>query len=106
MRNTTRIVSSGSAFTRNIPTCSATVKPFIRSVARRGPFKTQSKRNAQDFAGDPPERADGWQLVLQIDSDTEVGMEWGDVGRLYVCARKEDVAAGRFDRCWTVMQCY
>lgn len=58
------------------------------------------------FAGDPPERADGWQLVLQIDSDIEVGMEWGDVGRLYVCARKEDVAAGRFDRCWTVMQCY
>jgi uncharacterized protein YwqG len=58
------------------------------------------------FAGTPPERADGWQLVLQVDSDIEVGMEWGDSGRLYACARKEDVAAGRFDRCWTVMQCY
>ena len=27
-------------------------------------------------------RADDWQLVLQIDSDIEVGMEWGDMGRL------------------------
>jgi hypothetical protein len=51
-------------------------------------------------------RASEWQLLLQIDSDIEVGMEWGDVGRLYVCARKEDLAARRFDRCWTVMQCY
>jgi len=58
------------------------------------------------FAGDGPEFADNWQLVLQIDSDVEVGIEWGDAGRLYLCARKEELAAGRFDRCWTVMQCY
>jgi uncharacterized protein YwqG len=50
--------------------------------------------------------ASEWQLVLQIDSDIDVGMEWGDVGRLYVCARKQDLAARRFDRCWTVLQCY
>lgn len=57
-------------------------------------------------ADDGPQFADAWQLVLQIDSDVEIGMEWGDTGRLYVCARKQDLAAGRFDRCWTVMQCY
>jgi uncharacterized protein YwqG len=51
-------------------------------------------------------RADAWQLVLQIDSDIEAGMEWGDVGRLYLCARKDDLTAHRFDRCWMVMQCY
>jgi hypothetical protein len=51
-------------------------------------------------------RAGEWQLVLQIDSDIEVGMEWGDVGRLYLCARAHDLAVGRFDRCWMVMQCY
>jgi len=50
--------------------------------------------------------ASEWQLVLQIDSDTEVGMYWGDVGRLYLCARKQDLAAHRFDRSWIVMQCY
>jgi len=51
-------------------------------------------------------RAGEWQLVLQIDSDIETGMEWGDMGRLFLCARKEDLAARRFDRCWMVMQCY
>jgi hypothetical protein len=57
------------------------------------------------FAGDTPDVTDAWQLVLQIDSDIEVGMEWGDVGRLYLCARKTDLTACRFDRCWMVLQC-
>ena len=51
-------------------------------------------------------RANEWQLVLQVDSDIEAGMEWGDVGRLYLCARKEHLATRCFDRCWMVMQCY
>ncbi|MDN5000498.1 YwqG family protein [Bradyrhizobium sp. GCM10027634] len=55
-------------------------------------------------AGDGPEFADNWQLVLQIDSDVEAGMEWGDAGRLYLCARKQDLATDRFDRCWTILQ--
>jgi uncharacterized protein YwqG len=48
---------------------------------------------------------DRWQLVLQIDSDTDVGMQWGDLGRIYVCIRKSDLAERRFDRCWTMWQC-
>ena len=51
-------------------------------------------------------RAREWQLVLQIDSDDKAGMQWGDVGRLYLCARQGDLAACRFDRCWTIAQCY
>ena len=51
------------------------------------------------------ERADSWQLVLQIDSDSESGMQWGDDGRIYVCIRKRDLAESRFDRCWTLLQC-
>ena len=58
------------------------------------------------YAGEGPASADDWQLVLQIDSDIEAGMEWGDSGRLYVCARKQDLGAARFDRCWTILQCY
>jgi Domain of unknown function (DUF1963) len=58
------------------------------------------------YARNSAEVAENWQLVLQIDSDIEVGMEWGDVGRLYLCARKSDLAARRFDRCWMVRQCY
>lgn len=51
------------------------------------------------------ERADSWQLVLQIDSDSEAGMQWGDAGRIYVCIRKQDLAESRFERCWTIVQC-
>jgi hypothetical protein len=58
------------------------------------------------FCGDAPAQADDWQLVWQIDSDIEVGMEWSDVGRLYLCARKQDLVERRFERCWMVMQCY
>jgi Domain of unknown function (DUF1963) len=48
------------------------------------------------------QRADRWQLVLQVDGTEVAGMEVGQ--RLYVCIRKEDLAACRFDRCWTVIQ--
>jgi uncharacterized protein YwqG len=58
------------------------------------------------FARDVADAADNWQLVLQIDSDIDVGMEWGDVGRLYLCARRPDLAARQFERSWMVMQCY
>jgi len=49
-------------------------------------------------------RADSWQLVLQIESDSEVG-PWTLEGCLYVCIRKSDLAERRFDRCWTISQC-
>jgi uncharacterized protein YwqG len=49
---------------------------------------------------------DDWRLVLQIDSDPVAGMQWGDNGRIYVCARCEDLIGRHFDRCWTLMQCY
>src|SRR5262245_2238035 len=39
------------------------------------------------------ERADNWQLVLQIDSDYDAGMQWGDGGRIYVCIRKRDLVS-------------
>jgi uncharacterized protein YwqG len=51
------------------------------------------------------ERADSWQLLLQVDSDLDAGMEWGDLGRIYVCIRRHDLAERRFERCWTILQC-
>jgi len=47
-----------------------------------------------------------WQLLLQVDSDEASGWMFGDIGRLYVCIRRQDLAELRFDRCWTVLQCY
>jgi hypothetical protein len=40
------------------------------------------------------------QLVLlaQIDCDSRAAMEWGDTGRLYWLIKRDDLAAGRFDK--------
>lgn len=37
-------------------------------------------------------------LLVQIDSDARSGMAWGDTGKLYWLIRRDDLAAGRFDK--------
>ena len=59
----------------------------------------EARERATHFA-----RADGWQHVLQIETDSEVG-PWIGEGCLYICIRKSDLAECRFDRCWTMPQC-
>ena len=49
--------------------------------------------------------ADDWRLLLQIDTDDDAAMMWGDAGRLYYFIREEDLIAGAFDRCWFKLQC-
>jgi uncharacterized protein YwqG len=49
--------------------------------------------------------AQDWRLVLQVDSDDDAGMMWGDVGMLYFWMREEDMAARGFDRAWMIFQC-
>jgi uncharacterized protein YwqG len=47
-----------------------------------------------------------WRLVLQIDSDEEgPDWMWGDVGRLYYCLHRDDLAGRRFERSWCAEQC-
>jgi uncharacterized protein YwqG len=46
-----------------------------------------------------------WRLLMQVDSQDEAGMMWGDVGRLYYWIRQEDLTAGRWDRTWLILQC-
>jgi uncharacterized protein YwqG len=47
-----------------------------------------------------------WRLLLQLDSDNDLNWTWGDVGRLYVWCRESEISARRFERCWTILQCY
>jgi hypothetical protein len=50
--------------------------------------------------------AKDWRLLLQIDSDDDgPGWMWGDVGRLYYCMHRDDLAARRFDRSCCSEQC-
>lgn len=50
----------------------------------------------------PPE----WRLLLQVDTDANAGMMWGDCGMLYYCIRDADLRARRFDDTWLILQCY
>jgi uncharacterized protein YwqG len=45
-----------------------------------------------------------WALLLQLDEDPEVGFEWGDAGRLYICLPESDLAAGLVDRAFALTQ--
>lgn len=46
-----------------------------------------------------------WNLLMQVDSNEEIGMMWGDMGRLYIWITNEDLAARKFENCWLILQC-
>jgi uncharacterized protein YwqG len=51
-------------------------------------------------------RAEDWTLLLQLDSNEENDMRWGDGGRLFFWIRKQDLAEMRFDRTCAILQSY
>ena len=53
----------------------------------------------RDGAGD-------WRLLLQLDSDDDLGVMWGDGGILYFWIREQDAQAARFENAWVVLQCF
>jgi uncharacterized protein YwqG len=46
-----------------------------------------------------------WMLLLQLDSDDDTGMVWGDAGMLYFWIKQSDLARSHFDDCWMIVQC-
>ncbi len=49
--------------------------------------------------------ATDWELLLQIDSDDNAGMTWGDLGRIYYLVNSEHLRNGDFDAAWMILQC-
>jgi len=46
-----------------------------------------------------------WRLLLQLDTDDDAGMMWGDTGVLYFWIREQDARAKDFSRTWMILQC-
>lgn len=46
-----------------------------------------------------------WQLLLQVGSDDNLGVMWGDLGKIYFFATAESRASLKFDETWTILQC-
>jgi len=51
------------------------------------------------------ENSHRWRLLLQFDTDGDLGVMWGDAGTIYFCIREDDLRAGRFDKVCSTMQC-
>lgn len=46
-----------------------------------------------------------WNLLLQIDSNDEIDMMWGDCGRLYLWITEENLKNRNFEDTWLILQC-
>jgi len=51
------------------------------------------------------EGAADWVLLLQVDTDDDAGMMWGDCGLIYFWIRREDLARRDFSNVWMILQC-
>jgi uncharacterized protein YwqG len=49
--------------------------------------------------------AAAWKLLLQLDSDENTAMMWGDLGSLYFWIRENDLQIGNFRNVWMILQC-
>ena len=49
--------------------------------------------------------ADEWVLLLQLDTDDDLDIMWGDAGTLYYWVKKEAARAGDFSNAWLILQC-
>jgi uncharacterized protein YwqG len=49
--------------------------------------------------------ATDWELLLQIDSDDDAKMMWGDVGRIYYWIPCEELRQRNFEATWMILQC-
>jgi uncharacterized protein YwqG len=74
-------------------------------LVSHGPYVGDSEGYQAPAAASLGAGAADWVMLAQIDSDDDAGWMWGDAGKLYFAIRRQDLAAGAFDRTWLVLQC-
>jgi uncharacterized protein YwqG len=80
--------------------------PFWRecAAASRGlPVGTQEEWQAAEARLGPS--AEPWRLLLQLDTDDDVGWMWGDVGSLYYALPQDERLSAPDVEAWMVLQC-
>lgn len=50
--------------------------------------------------------AANWKLLLQFDSDDDLGVMWGDAGVIYYWVEAPAARGGHFENAWLILQCY
>jgi len=46
-----------------------------------------------------------WRLLMQFDTDDDLGLMWGDGGTLYFWVQESEARHSRFSNVWLVLQC-
>jgi uncharacterized protein YwqG len=49
--------------------------------------------------------AGDWRLLLQFDTDDDLGVMWGDCGMLYFWVKEAQAARADFSNVWLILQC-
>ena len=49
--------------------------------------------------------ASNWRLLLQVDTDEDLKIMWGDMGLIYFWVEEQKAKAGDFSNIWVILQC-
>ena len=52
------------------------------------------------------DKALNWKLLFQLDSDRNLGLNWGDWGKIYFFIEEQDLSERRFDKVKIIGDCY
>ena len=74
-------------------------------LASNGVFCGDATGYASSRAKELEAGARDWRLLLQIDSDDDAGMMWGDCGRLYFFLTEDALRRRAFGESWMGLQC-
>lgn len=74
-------------------------------LASRGIYCGDSTGYNDPRRGELEKGATDWRLLLQIDSDDDADMMWGDCGRIYFWVEDSKLKQLEFGNTWLILQC-